>query len=109
MSKFDEFFQAVKDGVVPLAKDFAVGLRDTAIDDMKDFLDKKKDDLGRWTELLARGDITPREFRMMVNGSRSLLKLKALRIAGVQTARLQRLRDAVIDLVTEKALAVFLP
>jgi hypothetical protein len=109
MSKFDDFLAGVKDGLAPLVTDFAAGLRKDAVDDMLVFLARKKDDLLRWTDLLARGQITQREFEMLVKGAKSLLKLRALRVAGVQLARVQRLRSAFIDLVLEKAIGTFLP
>jgi hypothetical protein len=109
MAKFDDFLAAVTGSLAPLVTDFAAGVRRDAVDDMVGFLGDKKEDLLRWTDLLARGEITPREFTMLVSGAKALLKLRALRVAGVQLARVQRLRNAFIDLVVEKAIGTFLP
>jgi len=109
MSKFDDFLSGVSNGLAPLVTDFAAGLRKDAVDDMLAFLDAKKDDLLRWTDLLAKGQITQLEFTMLVNGAKSLLKLRALRVAGVQLARVQRLRSAFVDLVIQQAVGTFLP
>ena len=109
MAKFDDFLAAVTGSLTPLVTDFAAGVRRDAVDDMVGFLSDKKEDLLRWTDLLARGEITPREFAMLVSGAKALLKLRALRVAGVQLARVQRLRNAFIDLVVEKAIGTFLP
>ena len=109
MSQFDEFFDAVKQGVTPLIGDFVGGLKDDARNDVVAFLNAKAADLREWTGMLARGEITRREFEMMVKGAKSLVELRALRIAGVQAARLQRLRDGIIKLVLDKAIGTFLP
>lgn len=109
MSKFDDFISGVTSGLTPLVTDFAANLRQDAVDDMLAFLERKKDDLLRWTDLLAHGQITEAEFAMLVKGAKSLLKLRALRVAGVQLARLQRLRDAFVDLLIKQALGTFLP
>ena len=109
MSQFDSFLNEVKDGVAPLVGDFVGGLRNDAIDGVKAFLEQKAQDLRDWTAALARGEMTQREFEMLVKGARSLLEMRALRIAGVQAARLQRLRDAVTNLIIDKALGTFLP
>lgn len=109
MSKFDDFISAVTGGLAPLVTDFADGVRKDAVDDMLAFLAAKHEDLLRWTDLLARGEITEREFAMLVKGAKSLLKLRTLRIAGVQLARVQRLRNAFIDLVINSAIGTFLP
>ena len=109
MSQFDDFISGVKQGLAPLVGDFAAGLRNDAIDDMQDFLRRKAEDLQTWTGQLARGEMTRREFEMLVKGSKALLELRALRIAGVQLARLQRLRSAFFDLLVNKAIGTFLP
>ena len=109
MSKFDDFIGGVKDGLAPLVGEFAGGLKQDALVDMKSFLEEKAADLKSWTESLAAGEMTKAEFEMLVRGAQSLLKLRALRIAGVQLARIQRLRDAFFKLVIDKATSTFLP
>ena len=109
MSKFDEFIGGVKAGMGPLVKEFAGGLKQDATTDMVAFLKAKKDDLKSWTDSLLKGEMTRDEFEMLVRGSASLLELRALRIAGVQLARLQRLRDAFFKLVVDTAVGTFLP
>jgi hypothetical protein len=42
-------------------------------------------------------------------GAKALLKRRALRVDGVQLARVQRLRDAFFDLVINTAVGTFLP
>ncbi|HEX8124603.1 MAG TPA: hypothetical protein VF548_03390 [Allosphingosinicella sp.] len=109
MSKFDDFIGGVKSGLTPLVGEFVGGLKQDAVDDMQAFLKAKAADLKDWTGALAEGEMTRDEFEMLVRGAQSLLKLRALRIAGVQAARLQRLRDAFFNLVVEKAVGTFLP
>ena len=109
MSKFDDFISAVTSGMAPLVVDFAANARKDAVDDMLAFLERKQEDLLRWTDLLARGEITSAEFEMLVKGAKALLNLRALRVAGVQLARVQRLRDAFFDLVINTAVGTVLP
>ena len=109
MSKFDDFIAGVRSGLTPLAGEFVGGLKQDAVDDMHGFLKAEAADLKIWTEALARGEMARPEFEMLVRGTQSLLKLRALRIAGVQAARLQRLRAAFIELVIDEATSAFLP
>lgn len=109
MSKFDDFFDGVKDGLTPLVGDFVGGLKKDALDDMKAFLEGQAVQLKDWTSSLAKSEMSKDEFETLVRGSASLLKLRSLRVAGVQLARLQRLRNAVIDLVLNRAISTFLP
>ncbi|TFI57359.1 hypothetical protein E2493_15350 [Sphingomonas parva] len=109
MSQFDDFIDGVKQGIAPLVGEFVGGLKQDATTDMQAFLQAKAADLKTWTEALAKGEISQGEFEMLVKGAKSLLKLRALRIAGVQAARLQRLRDAFVKLVIDKAVGTFLP
>ena len=109
MSKFDDFIDGVKGGLTPLVKDFAGGLKQDALDDMKAFLEDQAAQLKDWTASLAKQEMSRDEFEVLLRGSASLLKLRTLRVAGVQLARLQRLRNAFIDLVLNTALGTFLP
>jgi hypothetical protein len=109
MSKFDDFFGAVKTGLGPLVSDFAAQAKAQVLTGMKDYLQARAGDLKSWTEDLAAGRMTKLEFEDLVTGLKSEIEMRALAVAGVQTARLQRLRDAFVNLILDKAFAVFLP
>ena len=108
MSKFDDFLDAVLNGTKDLAKQLFNGFEEDAKADAKDFLEKSKADLERWTSLLAKKKITERDFSDLVHAKKALAEIHALTLAGVALTRLERFRSGLIDLVIDSAFKVFL-
>ena len=109
MSKFDDFVDAVKGGLGPLLGDFAAQAKSQVLGGVEDYLRARKADIEGWTDDVAKGRLTRLEFEDLVVTSASDVEIRLLAVAGIQTARLQRLRDAVVNLVIEKAAGIFLP
>jgi hypothetical protein len=109
VSAFDEFRDAVVEGAAQLARDVLhEGIR-AARADAGAFLEEARADFERWTNELAAGELTQKQFASLVRGQADLAKLFALAQAGIGAARLQRFRDGLIDLVIREGLRVFLP
>lgn len=109
MSKFDAFFDIVKEGIPDIAKDIIGDFKDQAIDDAKTFLEDTKEDLERWTKLFAVGQLNKDEFAFLVQSQKDLFDLHALKQAGLTLITAQKFRDAVINLVISAASKTFLP
>lgn len=109
MSKIDEFIGGVRNGVIDLAKGYIKGAKQRGIDDMLAYVEGRKADVERWAEMLARGELSPEDFRQLLLALKDGTEIRGLRVAGVELARLQRLRDALIDLVVNTAFKTFLP
>ncbi len=108
MSKFDDFLKALKDGIKELAEESWKEYQQSAVKDGSAFVEKTKEDLERWTKLLANGDLTPKDFEWLVKGKKDLAELEALKQAGLALARLDQLRNSLIDLVVGTAFKIFL-
>lgn len=109
MSAFDEFLDNVVVGARDLARQSLQGFVTQAEDDARDFLERSRADLQLWTEQLARGELSKDEFSDLVGGLKDLAKMRALTGAGVAAARVQRLRNALINLVIDSAFKAFVP
>jgi hypothetical protein len=109
MSKFDQFWNGIRDGLPGLVGDFAKGAKDQAIGGMKTFLDRSRADLERWSGMLEKGDLSFDEFQSLLKGMKDAGEIRAIRVAGVTLARVQRLRDQLIDLLVKSATGAFLP
>jgi hypothetical protein len=109
MSTFDDFLANVANGSRDLARLSVQGFLTQAEDDLQDFLTRSRADLELWTEQLARGDLSKDEFSDLAAGLKDLAVMQALTKAGVAAANIQRLRDALIDLVIKSAFKAFLP
>jgi len=108
MSNFDDFVDAVEEGVKELAKKTLKGFKDEALADAKSFLEASKDDLQRWTKLLAKGELSQNDFEWLVTGRKDVAELHALKQSGLAIIRLDRFKNALLDLVIDTAFDVFL-
>ena len=108
MAKFNEFLKKLKNGIIDLAKDTLSDFKDQAIKDADLFINDTKNDLKRWTKLLSKGELTKDEFTFLVKSKKDLVELHTLTQAGITLITIQKFRDAVIDLVINTAVDVFL-
>lgn len=108
MAKWDDFVKAVRAGVSSLATGALKNYLTQLQTDAEDYLKQSEDQLKRWTQALAKGYLSKEEFDSLVMGRADLAKLKALTDAGIAMSTLKKLRNDLIDLVIDKAFAVFL-
>lgn len=103
MSKFDDFLHEVKTGAREIAQREAAELLDAATKDAQAFLNAVEEDLRRWTQQLASGQLSMDDFKSLVKGEKDLAQMVALKEAGLAVIRIDRIRDALIDLVIKAA------
>jgi len=108
MANFDDFIDALKEGAKKLAGETFDGFEDQAKKDAEDFIEKSKEDLKRWTKLLAQGDINEQDVSDLVLAKKALAEMFALRQAGLTLIKLERFRKGFINLVVDTAFDVFL-
>jgi hypothetical protein len=108
MGTFSNFESAVLVGVRYLAEGTLKDCVDEALQDSKQFLDRTKQDLERWTGLLAKGDLNKEEFQFLVRGRADLAEMHLLTQAGLSQARLERFRSGLVKLVVDAAIDVLL-
>lgn len=108
MPDFSDYWNALKDGIRRRIGEELTDLRQAAEDDADTFLEKVRDDLTRWTKLLAAGDLTPEELQWLVKGKEDLAEMEALKRAGLELVRVERLRNTMIALVIDTAVDTFL-
>jgi hypothetical protein len=109
MSKFDDFTKTVLGGVKGLATGTLKDFLASAKDDAKAFLQQSEDNLRRWTRQLALNELSKDEFEELVRGQAEVAEMAALTQAGITAARIQRFRDALINLVIDAAFKTFIP
>lgn len=108
MSKFDDYVQAIREGVKVLAKDtFGDFLKEADVD-AKAYLEKIKVRLNEWTIELAENKISQDDFKDLVEAQKDLAAIHALTQAGVALVKCERFRSGLIELVINKAFEVFL-
>ncbi len=76
-----------------------------AVGDVRDLLQKSKDDLRRWIEELAKGEIDKDEFQSLVQGQIDVAEMRALKQAGLAEVQIESFVNGVIDIVVDAAFA----
>jgi len=107
MSDFDNFIDIIEEDVKKLAKKTLKGFKNEALSDAKDLLKENKEDLKRWSKLLAKGELSQDDFEWLVIGRKDVVELHALKEAGLALVRTDRFKNALIDLVIDTAFDVF--
>lgn len=108
MANFEDFIDALKEGTKELARETLDGFEDQAKQDAANFVEKSKEDLKRWTKLLAQGDINEQDFSDLVLAKKALAEMFALREAGLTLIKLEKFRKGFINLVVDTAFDIFL-
>lgn len=108
MANFDDYLEALKDPLSNFAKDNFSDFKSAAKKDIYDFLTHAKDNISRWTVLLAEEKINADEFRSLLNGERSLGRLHALKQAGLAQSRWDLFKTGVVTILINTAITVFI-
>jgi hypothetical protein len=108
MSQFDDFLAAARANLSVLGKTSFEGYSAQVKAMAQAALDKAEANLKLWTAQLAGGQLTPAEFKSLVQGETDLTEIAGYTAAGISLAEAQRLRDAVTLTVINTALDTFL-
>ena len=76
-----------------------------AVSDVRDFLERSKDNLKRWLEELVRGDLDKDEFESLVKGQADVAEMRALKQAGLAAVQIDTFTNGVLDIVVSAAFA----
>ena len=102
MNNLDNFFNEVLAEFRILAQEMFRDFEKQAKDDAEDFLNKIRDDLQRWADLLAKKQITEQDFSDFINAKKSLAKMHRLTQEGVMLARLEKFRLSIVNILIDK-------
>jgi len=103
MSRFTDFLSEVKDGTKQIAVTQAKQFADAVIEDGQAFLGSLEDDLKTWTQQLASGQLSPKDFAFLVRGKEDLAKMSALTEAGMAAIQIDSVRSALVALIITAA------
>lgn len=103
MNHFDEFLDELKSALIDIAKDVGEDIKDELLQDGKAFVEKSRDDLQRWAQLLAEGKLTQNEFEYLLQAKKDLAEMEALKQKGLAEARIDKLKNAVFSAIVGSA------
>jgi len=105
--EFDKFVKIIEEGTVELAKNTLRGYKEQALIDAKLFLETSKDDARRWSKLLVEGKLTQDDYEWLILSKKDVVELQLLKEAGLSAVRIDRFKNALINLVIDTAFDVF--
>ena len=108
MAKFDDFLEALREGLKQLAGQAIHDYRAAGIKDGQAFLQKTRADLERWTKALAKGQLSKADFEWLLQGKKDLAVMEALKQEGLALVEVDKFRSSLVDLVVNTAFKVFL-
>jgi hypothetical protein len=108
MSLFDDFWSQLQKEVVCLAENSLGNIKEAAISDGSDFLNKTKADIKKWTTQLAEKEITADDFEWLLKGKKDLAELVLLKEKGLAKVELDKFTNGLIDTVISTAFKVYL-
>ncbi len=98
---FTNILDQLKTDIADLAKTTMKGYINDAKKDAQQFLLNMKDKLKRWTELLAKGDLTTDEFVWLLSSQKDLVEMSALKHAGVAAIRIDQFKSSLLNLIVD--------
>jgi hypothetical protein len=107
MPDFQEFLDILKGKIWDFAKSNWKEHQDAVVSDGSDFLNKAKEDIKRWTRLLAEGSLSQDDFKWLVEGKRDLAEMKALERAGLALVQVDKCRNGILEIVVGTAFDFF--
>ena len=104
MSIFDEIFKELKNNLKDLVKLTVREYKDAALDDGQKFLESIKDDLERWTRLLADGELTTADVEWLIESKKDLTEMFLLQQAGLAQIRVDKFKNSLVNMITDTIL-----
>ena len=98
---FQDLFNGLKDDAITLARASFKTFTKEAEEDAQNLLEGMKDNLSRWTALLAEGSLSTDDFQLLINAQKDLIEMKVLQRTGLAIIRIEQFRDSVIHLITD--------
>ena len=98
-------FKSVEDQSKALAEKLFKQYIHQALSDVRDFLERSKDDLKRWVEDLVRGDLDKDEFESLIKGQADVAEMRALKQAGLAAVQIDTFKNGVVDIIVNAAFA----
>ena len=108
MANFGDFLGELQTELKDFVEKNFKTLSMAASKDADAFVKKAKDDLERWTKLLADGSLTIHDFEFLVAAKKDLVEMTALKQAGLVQVQIDRFVSGVVGVIINAASTVFL-
>ena len=108
MSDYNNFIGELKKNLQKLAAGSFSKYSSQLVQDGTAFAQKLEEDLNKWTGEYSLYEMSKEEFENLVKSKKELLAMEALKHQGLAKTDLNKLRNAIVEIVTETAVKVLL-
>ena len=108
MATFNDFLESVKSDLLEFANENIVEYKEELLKDGNAFIEKSKEDIERWAEELAAGDLSEKDFKYLLKGKKDLAEMEALKQLGLSRVRIDKIKNGLLDVVVGSAVKTFL-
>jgi len=99
-----DLFNTIKDDVSGIIMSTFKNFRKEANDDVSNLLDNMQGKVELWTQQLANGKLSRKDFEFLVLGQKDLIKMNALQKAGMAAIRIDELKSNILNSITKSVL-----
>jgi len=97
-------FDTIKDEVSGVIMSTFKNFRKEANADVSNLLDNMQEKVRIWTQQLAGGKLSGKDFEFLVLGQKDLIKMNALQKAGMAAIKIDELKDNVLNSITKSVM-----
>ncbi len=104
MANFTPIIKEMEMEIATLAQSMVTKYKQEAIEDGRKMLLSIKEDLLRWMDLLNQGLLKTAEFEWLINSDKELVKMTALKKAGLAQVRAEQFGVGVLNVIANSAI-----
>lgn len=108
MPNFNDFIVTLKSDLLDFATENLEEYKDELLKDGTQFVEKTKSDLERWTDGLASGALSPKDFEFLLRGKKDLAEMEALKQLGLSKIRITKIFNSLTNVIAGSAIKTFL-
>lgn len=108
MPNFNDFIVTLKSDLLDFATENLEEYKDELLKDGTQFVEKTKSDLERWTDGLASGALSPKDFEFLLKGKKDLAEMEALKQLGLSKIRITKIFNSLTNVIAGSAIKTFL-
>lgn len=94
----------LNNNITKLAKGMFSDFASDAIKDATTFLQRTETDVKRWSDAVASGAMSVRDFESLIKGKQDLAKMELLTKKGIAQIEIDKFRQAIFGIIMEKLL-----
>lgn len=108
MPNFNDFIVTLKSDLLDFATENLEEYKDELLKDGTQFVEKTKSDLERWTDGLASGALSPKDFEFLLKSKKDLAEMEALKQLGLSKIRITKIFNSLTNVIAGSAIKTFL-